>query len=43
MYLIREYDHTWFCIGETLVDQSKQNINDDYVFEKIRNYLFEFK
>lgn len=39
IYLIREYDHAWCCIGETLVDQSKQNISDEYAFEKIRNYL----
>ena len=40
IYLIREYDHAWFCIGETLVDQSKQNISDEFAFEKIRNYLY---
>lgn len=39
IYLIREYDHACFCIGETLVDQSKQNISNEYAFEKIRNYL----
>lgn len=41
IYLIREYDHTWFCISETLVDQSKQNISNEYAFEKIRCYLSE--
>lgn len=41
IYLIREYDYAWFCIGETLVDQSKQHISDEYAFDKIRNYLYE--
>ena len=41
IYLIREYDHAWFCISETLVDQSKQNISNEYAFEKIRGYLSE--
>ena len=41
VYLIREYSHTWFVVGETLVDQSKRNISDDYAFEEIRNYLSE--
>ena len=41
IYLIREYDHVWFCISETLVDQSKQHISDECAFEKIRNYLSE--
>ena len=41
IYLLREYDHTWSCIGETLVDQSKQNISDEYAIDKIRSYLSE--
>lgn len=41
IYIIGEYNHTYFCIGETLVDQSKQNISNDYAFEKIRGYLSE--
>ena len=41
IYLIREYDHTWSCIGETLVDQSKQHINNEYAIDKIRCYLSE--
>ena len=39
IYLLREYDHTWFCIGEVLVDQSKQNISNEYAIDKIRCYL----
>lgn len=39
VYLLREYDHTWFCIGEVLVDQSKQNISNEYAIDKIRCYL----
>lgn len=41
IYLLREYDHIWSCIGETLVDQSKQNISDEYAIDKIRSYLSE--
>ena len=41
IYLLREYDYTWSCIGETLVDQSKQNISDEYAIDKIRSYLSE--
>lgn len=41
IYLLREYDHTWFCIGEVLVDQSKQNINNEYAIDEIRGYLSE--
>ena len=41
IYLPREYDHTWSCIGETLVDQSKQHINNEYAIDQIRCYLSE--
>ena len=41
IYLLREYDHTWFCIGEVLVDQSKQHITDEYAIDEIRGYLSE--
>lgn len=41
IYLLREYDHIWFCIGEVLVDQSKQNINNEYAIDEIRGYLSE--
>ncbi|MFR6667488.1 MAG: hypothetical protein ACLUQX_15275 [Thomasclavelia spiroformis] len=41
IYLIREYDHTWSCIGETLVDQSKCHISDEYAIDKISSYLSE--
>ena len=39
IYLLREYDHIWFCIGEVLVDQNKQNISNEYAIDKIRCYL----
>ena len=39
IYLLREYDHTWFYIGEVLVDQNKQNISNEYAIDKIRCYL----
>lgn len=41
IYLLREYDHTWFCIGETLVDQSKQHISNEYAIDEIRGSLSE--
>lgn len=41
IYLLREYDHIWFCIGEVLVDQSKQYITDEYAIDEIRDYLSE--
>ena len=41
IYLLREYDHTWSCIGETLVDQSKQHISNEYAIDEIRGSLSE--
>lgn len=41
IYLLIEYDHTWFCIGETLVDQSKQHISNEYAIDEIRGSLSE--
>ena len=41
IYLLREYDHTWSCIGETLVDQSKQHISNEYAIDVIRCSLSE--
>ena len=41
IYLLREYDHTWFCIGEMLVDQSKQHISNEYAIDEIRGSLSE--
>ena len=41
IYLIREYDHTWACIGEVLIDQSKRHISDEYAIDEIRGYLSE--
>lgn len=41
IYLLRRYDHTWSCIGEVLVDQSKQHISNEYAIDEIRCYLSE--
>ena len=38
IYLIEQYHHTDFLIGETLVDQSKHNITNEKCIEKIRKY-----
>lgn len=41
IYLIEQYHHTDFLIGETLVDQSKRNITNEKCIEKIRDYSSE--
>ena len=41
IYLLRVYCHTWVCIGEVLVDQSKQHIGNEYAIDEIRGYLSE--
>ena len=41
IYLIEQYHHTDFLIGETLVDQSKRNITNEKCIEKIREYSCE--
>ena len=35
------YKHTYFMIGETLVEESKQHITSEEACEKIRKYLNE--
>ena len=41
IYLIEQYHHTDFLIGEALVDQSKCNITNEKCIEKIREYSCE--
>ena len=41
IYLIEQYHHTDFLIGETLVNQSKRNITNEKCVEKIRDYSSE--
>lgn len=33
------YKHTYFMIGETLVEESKQHITSEKACDKIREYL----
>ena len=35
------YKHTYFMIGETLVEESKQHITSEKACEQIRKYLKE--
>ena len=35
------YKHTYFMIGETLVEESKQHITSEKACEQIREYLKE--
>ena len=35
------YKHTYFIIGETLVEESKQHITSEKACDKIREYLKE--
>ena len=35
------YKHTYFMIGETLVEESKQHITSEKACEQIREYLNE--
>ena len=41
IYLLRIYKHAWVCIGEVLIDQSKQHISNEYAIDEIRGYLSE--
>lgn len=36
---LKRYRHACFCIGETLVDESKQHISAEEACRKIREYL----
>ena len=37
------YKHTYFMIGETLVEESKQHITSEKACEQIREYLNEMR
>lgn len=41
IYLIEQYYHSQFLIGEVCVDESKQHISSEKAVEKIRNYLYD--
>lgn len=40
IYLIEQYYHSQFLIGEVCVDESKQHISSEKAVEKIRKYLY---
>lgn len=40
IYLIEQYYHSQFLIGEVCVDESKQHISSEKAVEKIRNRLY---
>lgn len=41
IFLIEQYDHINFMIGETLVDESKRHITSEEAVKEIRKYLTE--
>ena len=41
IYLIEQYYHSQFLIGETCVDESKQHISSERAVEKIRSYIYD--
>ena len=40
IYLIEQYYHSQFLIGETCVEESKQHISSEKAVQKIRSYLY---
>lgn len=40
IYLIEQFYHSQFLIGEICVDESKQHISSEKAVQKIRNNLF---
>lgn len=40
IYLIEQYYHSQFLIGETCVEESKQHISSKRAIKKIRNCLY---
>ena len=40
IYLIEQYYHSQFLIGETCVEESKQHISSEMAIKKIRNCLY---
>ena len=41
IYLIEQYYHSQFLIGEVCVDESKQHISSEQAIQEIRNYLYD--
>ena len=41
IYLIEQYYHSHFLIGEVCVEESKQHISSERAIKKIRNYLYD--
>ena len=40
IYLIEQFYHSQFLIGEACVDESKQHISSENAVQKIRSYLY---
>ena len=40
IYLIEQYYHSQFLIGEVCVDESQQHISSEKAIKKIRSYLY---
>lgn len=41
IYLIEQFYHSQFLIGETCVDESKCHISSDRAVDEIRSYLYD--
>ena len=41
IYLIEQFYHSQFLIGEVCVEESKQHISSERAFKKIRSYLYD--
>ena len=41
IYLIEQYYHSQFLIGEVCVDESKQHISSERAVKKIRNRIYD--
>ena len=41
IYLIEQYYHSQFLIGEVCVDESKRHISSAQAIQEIRNYLYD--
>ena len=41
IYLIEQFYHSQFLIGEVCVDESKYHISSEQAIQEIRNYLYD--
>lgn len=41
IYLIEQYYHSQFLIGEACVEESKRHISSEKAIKKIRDYLYD--